>query len=280
MKTILRIAIIGGFALFVAAMMLPRNMLPPSVQAQGFEPFSKTFYIPAGLTTTIIPACTTGSSGCIPNYKQVAHQISDTFAGSSSASNCGILIDGSTENSSFFTLAALPPGPATLNEAFVSSVNGYFPYVRLKAFPCSVAQTITYVGFSTPLPFLNQSFNAWDKVSTVTSIAAFPSAFLLNSFSCSNNAATAAYLQVFFTATSPTLGTGFFYEFGLPANSTHVFPGPAINSYASSSGLTSTNLYAGAVTTQGGSTAVGTPIDCNFQLNPSGPFFPFNPPSP
>lgn len=254
----------------------------PTVQAQGFEPFSKTFTVPVSLTTTIIPACTTGSTECIPNYKQIAHQVSDSFAGSSSPTNCGILIDGSNDNLSYYTLAAIPPGNGALHEIFTTQVNGYFPYIRLKLFACDVAQTITYVGFSMPLPFLNQSVTQWDPIGAIGPVAQFPSPYILNSFTCTNNAASPAYLQLYIGNSTPTLGTGFIYEAGIPANQTLAFAGPPINSYASDvhAGVSWTSLYAGAATTLGGGTAVSTNIDCNFQLNPSGPFFPFNAPSP
>ena len=80
-----------------------------------------------------------------------------------------------------------------------------------------------------------------------------------------------AFLELYDNALSPPLGTkSFFYEVGIPPASSF--------SYTGGKSLFGAQIFwAAAATASNGTIAVSTPLVCNFQVNYSGPFAPFNP---
>lgn len=270
--THISLTLLGAVGLICAALLFVGNREPSTVQAQSFEPFSRTFTINPSGSATYIPACTTTQNNCIPNFKQVGHQISTTFSTPPSA-GCVSQLQGSNDNAHFFPLVSTNLGFTSVGIQSAAVTNGYFPYLRILVNSCNLIQTVTYVGFSTPIPNNSQSITAWQEISSITTIAEFVTPFLVNGMSCTNNSGSPAYLQLSFAHTiPPNLGSGFNFEVGIPAGEVYVFSGPPINSLATTNSLAATNFYAGAATDQSGSTAVSTPLDCNFQINPYGPY--------
>lgn len=287
MMHVKRIAILtlGYVALLSAGLFMVDSLIPPSrVKAQSFEPYSKTFTIPAFLSgNQYIPACTTGSTGCIPNFKQVSHSVIETI-GSVPSGECASELDFSSDNATFFTFAG---GVATLgasSAAATYSGNGYYQYTRIKVWPCSVAQTITYTGYSTPQPLAPVSEFRSVNFTTAAADVAGPQTIplLFQSFQCLNTNASTVFLQMLFNSSSsvPTLGgTSDFLDIAIPAGF-YSYPQANFTFASISQSSVYTYFWVGASTTLKGATGVTDSVYCTFQFNVSGPFFPFNPPSP
>lgn len=249
------------------------------VQAQGFEPFARTFTLPTSHSIQYVPACTTGSQTCIPNFKQVGHTITYDYATGTPAliGQCTLLFDGSTDNKTWQTLAASGNTLGSLHGSF--SANTYFTYYRIKEPPCIYSDvTITYVGYSTALPIDTLTFPASSFVgpSTPREVAdivvaqpALPSPGILAGFQCANpDPNNTAYLQLFLN-TSPavpifTLGSTAFMTLAVPPSGSVFFNGPALSYYAVTHATTADTLYAGASTVPG-----GTGVALTFDATPT-----------
>jgi hypothetical protein len=228
----------------------------------------------------IIPPCSASvTTNCIKMIGQVSHNVVMAEAGSV---ECGALLDGSLDGVTWETLASIY-FTTSFTAPRVMVANGYYPLLRLKLNPGGVAtcaaMTGSYSGFQTPLPISNLTQTVYQSAAAVTQVdshfttALFNIPSLVEGFACSNTNASVAWLQLFDATSAPTLGTGFLFQIGLPANGTFVFP-------AGNAFLLHSLLWMGAATAAGGSTAVGTAVACNFQMNYWGPFSPLNPFSP
>lgn len=254
---------------------------PPAVQAQSFEPFSRTFSVPYSASNQYILSCTTSSSGCIPNFKQVAHTVTEATVGTPDVS-CESLLDFTNDGTHYFTLAG---GGATPTSTTVTySANGYYQGYRIKTGPCSVPQTITYTGYSVTVPLNNVTSASSISFENVTSL--LPSQFLppvIESLNCLNTNTSTAYLQLMLTAsaTEPPLGTALdiFLQLGIPAGANYTFSNTNFDFLSLSASSLAVYSWIGAATAYNGSTPVSDPVYCTIQWNFSGPYSPFNPPS-
>jgi len=228
----------------------------------------------------IVPTCTASvSTNCLKMIGQVAHSVVLVHSGSY---ECGVLLDGSLDGTVWETLGAVY-FTTSFSAPKVIVANGYYPLLRLKFNPGGVSScgafTGIYSGFQTPLPLSNLTQTVFQTAAAVTQVdssftaALFNIPSLVEGLSCTNPNGGTAWLQLFDAASAPTLGTGFLFEVGIPASQTFVLPGG--NSF-----LLHSLLWMGAATAAGGSTAVGTALPCNFQMNYWGPFSPLNPFSP
>jgi hypothetical protein len=264
-----RLALGSGIAgALILAALFALFKCPSPVSAQGpignvnfAQPFSVT------LASTI-------SYLSIKNIGQAAGSVQ--FRGVTGQS-CPIYLEGSADNTNWSILAASPPGNAGSTFFYA---NGFFSYYRLAFNPnnngsCNdLTVTGSYYGYAAPLPI--NSVDEWVTASSVST----PTLLNLTGFGpvgldgiqCTNTGAATAYLQLFASNTAPTLGSNFFFQVGIGAGLT--FATGKLPSYA-----TTLSLYAGASTAAGGSTA-GGPLVCNFQINPTGPFYPLLPVGP
>lgn len=254
---------------------------PPTVFAQSFEPFTRTFTIPASASVQYIPTCTTGQTGCIPNLKQIGHTVTEaTTAGV--LGRCGSLLDFSNDQVNWYTFAAGSTSTLSTQGITSYSANGYYNYYRIKLSACNVTQTVTYVGYSSPLPLQNISTAATDTIASVVPIISNSfTPFVIQSMSCLNTNGATAYLQFLVTNTNstPALGTDDFLDIAIPANNLPIsYPlNLTLQSLSQQAGYN--YFWMGAATTFKGSTAVSEPVYCTFEFNLSGPYVPYNPPS-
>ena len=272
---------IVGFTLaaMIICIMLFSPRTPSTVEAQSFAPFAVTVTFPASGSEQTLPACTTGGTNCIPNYKQIGHSVGVTYA-STPAATCNSILEASYDNIHFLSLATVTSTYAVGSTLIQGAqANGYYGYMRVEVQPCNKAQTVTYVGYASPLPLPNLSMNITQQVSTLATVYSFNQPFILTGFECTNASSSPAYLQLFFTAGN-TLGTAWVFEAQVGQDAPFVYSGPPISSFGSLTLGTANTLQAGAATGQGGSTAVSTALDCNFQVNQFGPYAPFNPTGP
>jgi hypothetical protein len=236
---------------------------PAHVEAQGFEPFIKTFTLPASASVQYILPCTTGSTNCIPNFKQVAHTVTYKYTTSTNlVSACGILLDGSIDNSTWQTFAANGNAVGAQNGSF--NADGYYPFYRIKLTACTYsAVTITYVGYGSTLPVETIPYPAAGNTYSLKApaiVQRWATPATLTSFQCSNpDPSNAAYLQMFIDVwpATPALGVGSFFTLLIPPKGTVLFAGPPISFYAATHSITKNNLYAGASTAPGGNSSAG-----------------------
>ena len=291
----MKLKVLCSLALFVLVMagfwLSVSNPVKVEAQGTGQNTFSIAFSLPASTSVQYIPACTaTVTTGCIPNFNQVGHSVIVTSKGV--GLGCEVLIDGSENNTNFNTIAALEPysdSSGAANLRGLASANGYFPYTRLKVFACTVGMSITYIGYGSQLPILPASTSFIQNIAAITQIRtvlgggsgnAILTPMVLEGFECSNPDSATAYLQLWAATGTPTLGTGYQYQVAIPGNSVFTYSGPPINLFSLNPNVAhQLYFYGGASTAAGGSTAVSTSLNCNFQINPAGPYYPFNPPS-
>jgi hypothetical protein len=196
---------------------------------------------------------------------------------------CPIVLEGSANDTNWWTLATSSPELVRLSPTSgLFYANGFNSYYRLVFNPnattsCNnLTETGTYYGYSAPLPINKQ--DVWYEVDSLSSVDQVMSStsgvidWALDGVQCTNNGSAEAYLQLFSSAATPTLGSGFFYQIGIA------------NGQTFSQNLTGIigpdgPLWAGASTAVSGSTA-GGPLLCDFQVNATGPFYPLLPPGP
>lgn len=253
---------------------------PPSVQAQSFEPFSRTFIIPFSASNQYIPSCTTGSTGCIPNFKQVAHTITESVSATPDTT-CESLLDFTSDGTHYFTMAAGGATPTSTSVTY--SANGYYQGYRIKVGPCSVAQTITYTGYSGAEPVNNITSAQTYYFTGAQAILSNPfTPPVIQSLNCTNTNNSLAFIQLLFTTTNsaPSLGSSA-DELDIPiaASASYSFPNTNFDFLSLSLNASATYFWMGAATALRGSTAVSDPVYCTIQWNTSGPYVPFNPPS-
>lgn len=187
------------------------------------------------------------------------------------------------------TYTMAPPGvpvahyTSTINSGFsgISYGNGYYTYMRVKLSACSAGGvTAVYTGYQTPLPInVIADTSQTADFTTPVQVSFYGTPFEILGFQCTNSGGSPAFLQLFKVTNAPALGTNFFYQIELPVNVPVVYTGPVMSINAvGPAGVQ--DLWAGASTTAGGSTAAGTAVNCNFQTNGSGPFYPATPLSP
>ena len=237
---------------------------PQPLSAQSINPpFSETFTDPAGTPTA-------KKTFVVQNNNQVGHTVVIVY-GLASA-HCETIFQGSEDNANFITLDSLPNinGNSPIQLAYA---NGYFPYLQivtnaLNDSSCTTSITVTYTGYYTPITYIPPPLNQpIDNVSTMsplisTALITYPLEEILEGFSCYNPGTATAYLQIS-DSTNQLLGSYLLYQVGIPANTTVVNSTPFVGG---------NELGAGAATAVGGTTAVTTPLVCNFQLNINGPF--------
>lgn len=211
----------------------------------------------------------------INNYGQAAHSI--TFQLQSATVPCAFNLEGSEDGNGWTVLASGISSSGATNQYLYA--NGYFSYLRLNVNPavqnCAGATLKgSYAGYQTPLP-ASTVFTTYrtTSVSTPTApIAAYLTPTLVGSVQCTNPGTATAYLQLFDSATTPTLGTSVLYEVGIPAGQNWNFPSAPYF-------IAQNRLWLGAATSIGGSSAVATALTCNLQASLTGPFYPLNPSS-
>jgi hypothetical protein len=194
---------------------------------------------------------------------------------------CPILLEGSADDSHWWLLASSAPSLIRNSQSSgLFYANGFNSYYRLVFNPngsgtCNnLTETGSYYGYSAPLPINKQ--DAWYEVDSASSPTAITSsnviAWALDGLQCTNTGTSTAYLQLFSATSAPTLGTAFFYQIGIASGQTLS---------ATSFGIVqdSGQLFAGASTAVSGSTA-GGPVNCDFQINATGPFYPLLPVGP
>lgn len=212
----------------------------------------------------------------LPNFGQVAHSIQYQWQ---SASPCGFVLDGSQDGTNWSTIAAGTSSTSSNN--LYTYANGYFSQERLKINPNSATCTGSklvgvYAGYQMPLPLIpvTSTSRIGNIASPVAGNTNYGTPVLLSAFQCFNSDPTnTTYLQLFDSATSPTLGESVIYEMGIAPLSSFSFPAAVFF-------VISNRLWLGAATAPGGNVAAATPIVCNVQLSFTGPFYPLNPSSP
>jgi hypothetical protein len=235
---------------------------PPEVEAQYMGTFSQqldteTFSFTWGNTPIVYK---------IRNLGQAGHSL---FIPSTATSGqgCSIVLQGSGDGLEWTTMAALPyTGAGAFNVMLYAS--GSFTILRIVANPhystCTAAGTskVYYVGyqFSSPAFDANEALTATFKGPT----ALFPTGTDQNPYSlagmqCYNPNASTAYIQLFDTAGTAVLGTGYFYQIGVGAGASADFSLHDFSGYFL--------LYIGAATTAGGSTAVSSSVTCTVEAN-------------
>ncbi len=255
----------------------------PQVEAQGFAPASKTFTVPSFLSgNQYIPACTISQNGCINNIKAVSHSVVEQLSAVPSG-ECASELDFSSDNVKYFSFAGGITTLAASTAAATYTGNGYYNYVRVKLWPCSVTQTITYTGYSVSQPIAPISQFRSVNFTTAAALVAGPQTIplVMQSFQCLNTNASTAFLQLLLNSspTPPTLGSASdFLDIAIPTG-LYSYPGSNFTFASLSQSSVYSYFWAGASTTLAGATGVTDPVYCTFQYNVSGPFFPFNPPS-
>lgn len=275
-----RIAILTLIALglFLAGTCLIHS---PSGQpaAQSFEPFTKTFNLPVSASAQIIPMCSTSSVNCIPDYKQVSHSVTFTMTGLYA---CSFQLDASADNIAFFTIAANSTVPGNLLTTLTAQANGYYPYLRIKVPPCASAVTVSYTGYSSAQII---SYTGYPFVLTVSSFVTngygFLSPTVLQGLTCTNSDTTnTAWLSVVANQVTQTVPGFTIIWTPVGPGATYTYSGPPI-SLLGITGVDYYNyLYLRGCTSSACSATVTNPFYCNVEMNGSGPYYPFFPPSP
>lgn len=227
------------------------------------QTITQSFSITVGAGTSTFP---------LNNQGQIAHSIQYQW---SSVTGCVFTLDGSTDGSHWSTLAAGQSTLAASNQ--FTYANGFFSQLRIKATNCATTTLAgVYTGYQVPLP-INPPVTNFTPAAVASPVQVFVAnntPYLTTGLQCNNPNAAAAFLQLFDSAngSTPTLGTAFFYQVGIPAGALFNFPSTAL--------LGTKNLWMGAATAAGGNTAVGTGLNCSVQVNLAGPFYPLVPNSP
>jgi len=269
----IRVPIFGVLLCAVCCVLaLWMNLPPRTVQAQAPQPIQQlldieTFNLTWAHTTTTFP---------IHNIGQTAHTL--TAVGyPKGAHGCTLQLQGAGDTFNWVTLAVIadpdisgPPYPATVG-GYTSFASGAFSYYRIAAnletAACTGTETLFYTGYQFGPTILSGSENFPLSVSSPTSAYSHesdPLPYQVLGVDCYNPNGSTAYLQMFDANSTPTLGTAFSFQVGIPQTSTVYLP---LNSIT---GLR--HLYLGASTTAGGATAVSTALVCSVQVNRRGPF--------
>jgi hypothetical protein len=210
----------------------------------------------------------------LQNFGQMGHTVHYVW---NSASSCYFKFQASQDNVNWNTLA-IGIATGTTTPTYLVA-NGYFPFLRLNVNPnngggCNGnAFNGTYAGYQQPPPITRVAINTGiSSNGTIAGIFTPPNPngapFLVMGFSCSNTAGAVGFLEVFDNDTAPALGAGSFFEVGIPAGQTYVYPGPDI--------FFQKGLWFGQATALDGAVALAG-IRCNFQYNRTGPFYPLAP---
>lgn len=167
--------------------------------------------------------------------------------------------------------------------------NGAYGHIRIYiVVPSGGASTLTadYTALPQPLPLnftADVNVNA-ASVGNPVQIGKLSAANVnvVEGVQCYNPNNSVAYLQFLKSTTgSPTLGSSPFFEIPIAANSDWVYPGVSIQIWnmIPNPGDLGT-FWLGASTASLGNTAVNSPLECNVQMNTTGPFYPLTPVGP
>lgn len=167
--------------------------------------------------------------------------------------------------------------------------NGAYAHIRIYiVVPSGGASTLIgdYSALPQPLP-LNSTTDfifASNQVGNVVTAGTFPgtNVIVVQGVQCYNPNASVAFLQLLKSSSgSPALGSGPFFEIPIPAHSNFSYIGPPVQIWnmVPNPGMLG-SFWLGASTASLGSTPVGTPLECNVQLNTTGPFYPLTPVGP
>jgi hypothetical protein len=242
---------------------------PPRVLAQYMGTFSQQL----DTETVSLTWGNTPSTQSLKNLGQAGHTLlipPQTGGGA----GCSIVLQGSGEKTNWVTLAVLPH-PAITNTTAALSAFGSYPYYRVVANPnsktCTAgAITAYYVGYQFPPSAVLATETFLDNVASLSSLfptGTDPNPYQVLGGQCYNPSSVTgsiSYLDLWDSATTPTLGTGYFYEIEIGAATAHDFD---MHSFTGNY-----ILWAAAVTTQGGTTPVSSAFECDFQVNRRGPF--------
>jgi len=140
----------------------------------------------------------------IPNRGQIAHTVQVVYTPASP--NCTVWLQGSMDNSSWITLAAIPNINGN-SRTQLGSATGYFTYLRVavnaNAKPgCTSKIDGFYTGLSTPVSFSGQIYNIPMSVqapATMTAKIEYPAPQILMGLSCFNPNNTVSSGTVVFT---------------------------------------------------------------------------------
>lgn len=196
-----------------------------------------------------------------------------------------------------FTVApagAVPVVVTYTNGASVPSIyaNGYYTFVRVKISACAGGSlTAVYSGYSQPLPVTVIADATFRSVAVASPVkvtnygTGYP--YVIKGFQLFNPNSTPVYVQFFKKNTTPTLGTNVMFEIGVPAGSglmgtggaAFTYTGPDIPVFNLCCTVGADNLWIGAATAAGGSSAAGAVV-VDVETNGSGPFYPMTPVSP
>jgi hypothetical protein len=274
-----RTLVIAVLVLAILGILMCVPKIPPNrVQAQ-FTGYVSLQTVRTSFSMTMSPSPTVFTG--IQNLGQSSHLIQYQFV-STPVHGCSFLFDGSNNNVNWNTLASGNDTEGLVNGNAISTANGYFQYLRIKANPNSLAACSgevlsgTYTGYQVPLPisqqyFMGRSYNVSNPVKLTP--LSFPNPWVLGGFHVENTASGAvnAFVQ-FFDSTAATLGTNVILEVNVAAGSNYTYTGPAMV------GLS--GISVGAATALDGSTAAGTAVYVEATFNQQGPFYPLFPVSP
>lgn len=249
----------------------------PRVEAQfaGQSAVQVSFSFNHPSVYTIIPPCIgtvpTPTKPCFPNANQIGHAV--TLSWASASGTCLFYLEGSNDNAAWYTLAAASAPSATSNQMIFA--NGYFTFMRGETSSCNGNLTGVYTATSDPLPINPVTVSATSNtVAGAGQLFGDDLPYILTQIICFNPDSThTAYVQLFDSSGSPTLGTGYFFQLGLPPLQTVSAPNIYVEGIHT--------LWAGASTTQGGGTAIsGFSVGCSASVNATGPYYPLLPASP
>jgi hypothetical protein len=257
---------------------------PPPAYAQfgGQSTISVAFtytYNSGSPANYIIKTCAAGqlstvSVPCIANVGQVSETVSYLWTSgcTSIASGLGFLeLDGSNDGTNWFTLANGQALSTSSNTAGTLYSNGYYLYKRIAIIPCSSSSAVTvsgiYTAYAGTIPIsLNPTQVAGAQVQNLSQlIKNIPGWSLVTGFQCYNENSATAFLIV----TGGGTGSSSF-EVGIPSHVSYNYAGAPV--------LILQSLIASSATAWSGGTVSGA-IDCTFEVNTNGPFYPANPPS-
>lgn len=207
------------------------------------------------------------------NFGQVGHSMGVTWT--TGDPTCTILLEGSVGSTAPVVLNAIPFQAGDTLSTRIGFSSGWFPQLSIVINPsgnafCAADVNISYVGYQVPIPInpvaLPYIVNNVQTPVKINGLVSIQTPQIVTNFTCYNPNNAVAFLQLFNSTTVPTLGTANF-EVGIPAQSSYTYNGPGGIVFR-------TIAWAGAATTAGGNTQMGTALNCTFMNNVYGPFAP------
>jgi hypothetical protein len=242
--------------------------------------------VPQSISVPSAPAATKVAINVI---SQSVHMLTYSWASLAAGPLCEVYLDGSQtgQAGSWKVLAVglYETSGVDFNDQTIY-VNGYYPFLRLDLNPLNASAcvgknfTANYLGMQGSIALNPQTLNGliWGAVGNSSanpgsvliggsSLFALASPGIIRGISCTNTAASTGFLQLYNTTSIPANGaTGFFFQQAIPAAGMFAYHGPPI--------AVNNQLFATFTTAAGGSTGLAG-ASCNFQMDYTGPFYPF-----